>query len=714
MRFNNERFGFAVGIALLAARRGGGFTFESNGRRWRKSGPPQKFSLSSSSSPFSWNDEYAKLQKLKDDQIFSDLTNALILGDAAGSASLLPIELRGQGKLPVQSTSPSRRNETQLVLFFGAENRGDESQPCIVLPLDNPSQLKLVSFAQKQRKLSKSIMLELNTALVNRDNSLFDNLPWAQWSVDPKLRNRDAANNPIADKFHLGKRDAYNRFLGKDWQGRSAAIGNMALRLKYFLEAEEKDEDNNGSFSSDVLTQRILEMEIKELEMQVAETESDLAVARQNDSTETEELLDKRARLREKIEQERSVLGDLLNPNPKTKAAESLVETILQNVADWSTSYGENEAPYRGAAGYAPRLDSKQDIEDSHLPYTNPYDLLREILEDQLNARIIGSVLEQTSLLEGNIALGGAVILQRIVPKKDITLAGESVTIDDTEEDFGNVIQGGEAIVVECDGDEAVGISLALNVPLKLEPEIWEAATVMAEQSACTPKESNNIWETIPVWKTLDNEMLLGIEGNDQISAAESPISIPRTTSSMFDSVDGGNENPNAPMFPTDNPIKTLAEYDELSDSKKAKTLLELSNFNGRLPRPRVVRNAKVNPLDQLLVPLIDESVRNQYQLREAERQGDTQRVEELKNRKSARQVAKEKAEVAREMGLDDEAFRWEREAELLEGLRADVTQDEGSYSRFLDRDDWYERNRQATAKRAKRSSFGTLLDGIE
>jgi hypothetical protein len=31
-----------------------------------------------------------------------------------------------------------------------------------------------------------------------------------------------------------------------------------------------------------------------------------------------------------------------------------------------------------------------------------------------------------------------------------------------------------------------------------------------------------------------------------------------------------------------------------------------------------------------------------------------------------------------------------------------------------LDRDDWYERERQATAKRVKKSSFGTLLDGIE
>jgi hypothetical protein len=76
--------------------------------------------------------------------------------------------------------------------------------------------------------------------------------------------------------------------------------------------------------------------------------------------------------------------------------------------------------------------------------------------------------------------------------------------------------------------------------------------------------------------------------------------------------------------------------------------------------------------------------------------------------------MAKEKVDAARRDGNEDLAEKWESEAEFLEALRADVTQDEGSYSRFLDKDDWYERDRQKTANRAKRSSFGNLLDGIE
>ena len=76
--------------------------------------------------------------------------------------------------------------------------------------------------------------------------------------------------------------------------------------------------------------------------------------------------------------------------------------------------------------------------------------------------------------------------------------------------------------------------------------------------------------------------------------------------------------------------------------------------------------------------------------------------------------MAKEKAEEARASGSDDVAEYWESEAGVYEGIRADVTQDEGSYTRFLDKDEWYERERLAQARRVNRKNFGTLLDGIE
>jgi len=109
-----------------------------------------------------------------------------------------------------------------------------------------------------------------------------------------------------------------------------------------------------------------------------------------------------------------------------------------------------------------------------------------------------------------------------------------------------------------------------------------------------------------------------------------------------------------------------------------------------------------------------DESVRRQYLIRDAKLRQDEGALQALESTKSPRQVAKEKAEEAREAGSQDMAEWWENEADLYGNLRADVTQDEGSYSRFLDKDEWCERDRLARAKRVKKKSFGTLLDGIE
>ncbi|KAI2503646.1 hypothetical protein MHU86_10842 [Fragilaria crotonensis] len=150
---------------------------------------------------------------------------------------------------------------------------------------------------------------------------------------------------------------------------------------------------------------------------------------------------------------------------------------------------------------------------------------------------------------------------------------------------------------------------------------------------------------------------------------------------------------------------------------------MTLSNFDGKLPRPRVLRaGANTNesngkgpgPLDVLLLPLIDESVRRQFLIRDAERRQDFDTVRELKDQKSRRQAVLELANEAKEVGNDDAAALWETEAEFYASLRADVTQDEGSYSRFMDQDEWYARDRLAIAKKLDRKKFGNLLDGIE
>lgn len=186
-------------------------------------------------------------------------------------------------------------------------------------------------------------------------------------------------------------------------------------------------------------------------------------------------------------------------------------------------------------------------------------------------------------------------------------------------------------------------------------------------------------------------------------------------------------------VYSTDNPIQSLEQYDSLSIQDKGRLLLSLPSFEGRLPRPRILREyekrkgnrnkgnkkgaktiADPNPIDSLLIPFIDESVRREYLIRDANNRGDVDEANRLREEKSKRLLARERAALARESGQDDEADLWEQEADLQANLRADVTQDEGEYSRFLDRDDWYERERMARAKRIDKKKFGTLLDGLE
>jgi hypothetical protein len=122
-----------------------------------------------------------------------------------------------------------------------------------------------------------------------------------------------------------------------------------------------------------------------------------------------------------------------------------------------------------------------------------------------------------------------------------------------------------------------------------------------------------------------------------------------------------------------------------------------MSNFQESLPRRRVVlQNPSV--LDQLLLPLVDESVRYEWSLRDAQERNDVARIQELQERQSQRSKAKMNAERANLSEVEKEYC--DKEVEFYSSLRADATQDEGSYSRFLDRDEWYERDRQRMVKR--------------
>lgn len=532
------------------------------------------------------------------------------------------------------------------------DSNDNTPRPALVLPLDTDQQRLLLQAAQNQTPLTPLQLLRLNAYAVNRDQGLFDQLPYALWTVDSDNQWKDAAGNPVTQMYHGGKRQAYQWFLGKDWD--------------YYLTQSPSDTPTNDNDTALQLKQRIAQLQIQELEMELADLEQQCAVAF--------------------TQGEKERLGTLQAQRNRVKEQ---LESSKEGIETSSTS-------------------SSNEISTDISKYTSPYDMYRDLLRDQMKAEVIATVLENTSFLDGNTVLGGALVLRRIVATQQVNILGETLQLTNETENYGNPDQaGGTVLVIECHADEAIGMSLSCDLPCQMDYALWQKASVMV-----SPSLKNGLRE----WMLQDSELSVLVEGEGLQNARSEralPVRIPRTRLSLFDQIvttarSFTTNNNNTTLFPTDNPVQSLEQYDALNTQDKVRTLLGLSSFNGRLPRPRIVR-ANPTALDDLLLPLIDESVRRQYRIRDAERRGDTALVEALLAQKSRRQAALEKAQTEQE-----NATYWTEQAELLSSLRADPTQDEGSYSRFLDRDEWYERQRQEQAKRVNRSQFGSLLDGIE
>jgi len=415
--------------------------------------------------------------------------------------------------------------------------------------------------------------------------------------------------------------------------------------------------------------------------------------------------------------------------------AKSFLGTITSAILDQQNS----PPPYRGAIGYSPIIDTYDEVyTKSTLPYSSPYELMKEIINEQLHADVIGCVIENTSLFPGAIVPGGTVVLRRKGSgrKKTVMIDGEKVetTADDDGFDYGSRgVREGKIFVVECDCDEAIGMAMACGLGLGVERNVWEKAKTMVQlEDREDSASSGHIMDVLPLVENMDKTIVIRTQG-DGVASTSTPIQIPRMASSrQIDSftIPSSEDNEESAAFDIDNPVQSLSAYDELSDTDKAHILLSAQSFQGELPSPRALRQdakkkemrsdkkrkdtTSFSPLDRLLIPLVDESVRGQLLIREAERRGDSDLASSLRNGRSRRHVAKEYSDRATNAGDEDEAERWEREADFYASLRADVTQDEGSYSSYLDKDDWYEQTRTNLSKKLDKKKFGTLLDGIE
>ena len=263
------------------------------------------------------------------------------------------------------------------------------------VPISDVNLEPLISAAYSKEGMSKVKCLALNSKLYNRDGGLFDNLPWEDWSLG---YSKDAAGNVVDGKYRFGKRDAFNRMNGKDWPGRSLSIGNLAARVMYELNLDDYDnEDNMKSEKFDdraiqSLTLRVLEVELREARSLLAEVESELALSKQ--ANEINEVLISRYNDRKQnVEDIEDTINTLTFSNKdkpsKVKKGRSFLKNLLQSMIDMTYADESNndtkKPPYRGAYGYAPYVDSREDMfEKSVLPYSGTFDLLSEIIEEQV------------------------------------------------------------------------------------------------------------------------------------------------------------------------------------------------------------------------------------------------------------------------------------------------------------------------------------------
>ena len=748
-----------------------------------------------------------RFDALRDEATVNALLDRVLLGTTTSFSSdekirrrLSRLQLIGRGplSLPTRGGKDGERVDVGCVFLTDIPHTtvsGDGNVKCLPLPLsDNASsanrQLKLLSFAHYGKPISKSLFLTISPLLTGRDGSLWDNLPWTTWTID-QTRERlvDAAQNPVAPKFHPGKRDAFERMNGKDWYGRSLSGGNLKARLEYWLDglddislylenANDDDEDqhdetgnNNVGEANDftlettpkfddeaasILARRILEVEKAEATMAVAEAEQNLALIRQDQGNGADDVASSLNEIEARtsdLEEIETALADIQIIEQQLQSGENDdaaygARTVLRDFLAALTKKADDDetkasdAPYRGAYGYSAVVDTPEEMFwKSVLPYRSPYDLLLEIISEQLNADVIGAALENTSIFDGEVILGGAVVLRRRGRPKSITVGEETIEILDEDDDFGSLgVKEGELFVVECDADEAIGLALAADLDVLIEDDILQTSRVDAifsgDVSVEDAEEDVATVDSIPLMSSSGYNSEGGPE-EDAVStrSSSSSQSIPQPPKTTNAFLDFFAPKTSGYVYNTNNPIQSLGQYDSLSIQDKGRLLLSLPSFDGELPRPRVLREyenqngnrnnirkkskesetmAAFNPIDDLLIPFIDESVRREFLIRDAEIRGDVDEASRLREEKSKRLVARERAAMAREVGQDEEADRWEEEADLQANLRADVTQDEGEYSRFLDRDDWYERERVARAKRLDKKKFGTLLDGIE
>lgn len=299
-------------------------------------------------------------------------------------------------------------------------------------------------------------------------------------------------------------------------------------------------------------------------------------------------------------------------------------------------------------------------------------DQIRRLLGAEAKALLVEVVDEN---VDESVKLGACLVLSRVVKITSEPKRNQSDRSDD--------INNNEECYVKICLDELVHLSVDLDVPILMDKQLYQKCSVdamlinKAQLNADDNSGTNDSWSDM--------------KQNDLFINAQPPRSNTKSISKS-----------NSVKPPLGKPIWEIYDTNEflrMSVAEK-RELLRRSGITN-LPRPREGAAA----LDALLTDNMDSAVRAEYFRRQASSRSSTSdsssksEINKDTNKdinidsesySSNRQVLLQ--QMAESLSKNDmtTAIRLRDEFALLTSVRADPTQDKGSYDPYLDQDDWY------------------------
>eukprot|EP00189_Rhodosorus_marinus_P008251 CAMPEP_0184752480 /NCGR_PEP_ID=MMETSP0315-20130426/43599_1 /TAXON_ID=101924 /ORGANISM="Rhodosorus marinus, Strain UTEX LB 2760" /LENGTH=393 /DNA_ID=CAMNT_0027231809 /DNA_START=1 /DNA_END=1183 /DNA_ORIENTATION=- len=269
----------------------------------------------------------------------------------------------------------------------------------------------------------------------------------------------------------------------------------------------------------------------------------------------------------------------------------------------------------------------------------------QEAIQSMYDGRANGSIRREASMLEQMVSASPSEIVRLSLVEKetlsvDPLITGQLTVRREVATLFGKTYYSQEPEEIECRPGEVISLSQELNIPISMERWAW----------------------------TLYSTRLAGDRDSNSLGFSED-----------IEFVESSKRDAN-----TVKPVELLTNDEILGMSApQLRTALRSAGI------PSKTRSTRGELLTRL-IPMIDESVRRAMLIDEAVQREDYGRASELQARQSERSRVKQQLEeaVAEERYLD--AQKLQERFDRLTEMRADPTQDEGSYDRYLDQDEWY------------------------